>query len=293
MKKYFIIFFIFFFFLTFLMAEDIDVNHIKYYLEKIVSFAPHPSGSKNIQKLRKFIIDELKKDGLVVKKDEFIADTPYGKIKMVNIVGILMGKSGGEVYLASHYDSKLFKKFKFVGANDSGSSTAALLELARVLSKKKNFFTYVFVFFDGEEAFGRDITDRDGLYGSKHFVKKLKEKGALSNIEAFILLDMIGDKDLQISRDNYSSKELFEIFSRCASIGGYPEIISPYPTYVIDDHTPFLKEGVKAIDIIDFNYGPNNSYWHTKEDNLKHVSTNSIYLVCKAILCMLRELESF
>ncbi len=274
-----------------IFSDNINLKYIDYVFREIILFSPHPSGSKNIERLRDFIIKELKNDGLKVSEDKFISNTPIGKIKMINVIAEKKGKSGKTIILASHYDSKLFKKFKFIGANDSGSSTAALLELARVISKwKKGDYTFMFVFFDGEEAFGKDINDRDGLYGSKHYVEVLKENEELDNIEAFILLDMIGDKDLSITQDLYSSSELFQIFRVCAKERGYPEIISKTPMYIVDDHTPFLREGIKAIDIIDFNYGPNNSYWHTEKDNLSHVSSNSIFIVCDCTICLLKYL---
>lgn len=289
-KIFFVCLILFSFLSLFSFSQNIDLNYIDFALKKIVSLSPHPSGSKNIEKLRGFLITELKKDGLDVTRDEFIPNTPIGKIKMVNVIGEKKGKSKRTIILASHYDSKLFKKFKFIGANDSGSSSAALLQLAKIISKwKDNYFTYKFIFFDGEEAIKRDINDKDGLYGSKHYVNLLKKRGKLKNIEAFILLDMIGDKDLTITPDGYSYPEFVEIFKNCAREHGYPEIISD-TMYIVDDHTPFLREGIKSIDIIDFNYGPNNSYWHTKEDNLKHVSANSIYIVCDCTVCMLKKI---
>src|SRR5256714_13446110 len=169
--------------------SDFDGDRAFEYLRKQVEFGPRPPGSPELEKTRAYIIDQLRSFGLNVATDEFHATTPVGDRKMANIVAELPGTSSDIIIIGSHYDTKLFKQFKFVGANDAGSSTGALMELARVLAAKKpNKLTYRFVFFDGEEAFCKDWDDchnpnpadpnhplPDNLYGSRHYVSQLVE----------------------------------------------------------------------------------------------------------------------
>src|SRR6266576_4653057 len=135
--------------------SDFDADRAFDYVKKQVEFGPRPPGSPELEKTRAYIVDQLRSFGLNVSTDEFHPTTPMGDKKMANIVAELPGPSADVIIIGSHYDTKLFKEFKFVGANDAGSSTGALMEIARVLAAKKTKpkFTYWFVFFDGEEAF--------------------------------------------------------------------------------------------------------------------------------------------
>src|SRR5213079_2631741 len=114
------------------------------HVRKQVEFGPRPPGSPELEKTRGYIIDQLKANGLKVTTDEFHPVTPAGERKMVNVTAELAGESSDVIIVSSHYDTKLIKDFKFVGANDGGSSTGELLELARVMAanKTKPKFTY-------------------------------------------------------------------------------------------------------------------------------------------------------
>lgn len=270
-----------------------------------VTFGPHPAGSAAIEKVREYIVKELKSYGLKTTLQEFAPQTPQGRVKMKNVIAELPGENAGVIVMGSHYDTKPFKDQVFVGANDGGSSTGALLEIARVMAeeqkagKAKQKFTYQFVFFDGEEAFCREWDDcldgKDHTYGSRHFVEQLREKKQLDHVKAMILLDMIGDKDLTIPREQTSSAWLVEAIWSTAREAGYGRQFPMRPFSIgDDDHMPFLRAGIPAVDIIDFEYGTgdgDNSYWHTPADTLDKISAESLKAVGDVVLLSLPKIE--
>ncbi len=271
-------------------------NHVKTQVE----FGPRPAGSAALEKTREYLIKELKSYGLKVALDEFTPTTPQGKVKMKNIIAELPGESPNFIAIASHYDTKPYKEFTFVGANDGGSSTGALLEIARVMAadKTKRKFTYQFVFFDGEEAFCAEwsecLNGKDHTYGSSHMVERLRAAKQLEQIKALVLLDMIGDKDLTIPREQNSTGWLVEaIWGTAAELGHRKQFPSRPFSVGDDDYMRFLEAGVPAVDIIDFEYGgPANPYWHTKEDTLDKVSAQSLKVVGDVVLLSLPKIEA-
>lgn len=250
------------------------------HVRRQVAFGPRPSGSPQLAETRKYLMTELSSYGLTVHEEQFTADTPMGKVKMANVVAELSGASPDVLVLGSHFDTKLMKDF--VGANDAGSSTGALLEIARVLADeakaKKPDLTIQFVFFDGEEAVV-EWTDTDSVYGSTHFVDSREASDKLDRIRAMVLLDMIGDKDLAIQRELNSTRELTDVIWQTAASLGYAKHFPNTGHYIDDDHMPFIEAGVPAVDLIDFNYGPRNGYWHTTADTLDKVSPESLKVV--------------
>src|SRR5262249_22593326 len=246
-----------------------DANRAYAHMEKVVGFGPRPSGSAAIKKTQDYIIGELKSYGLTVSEDNFNGQTPKGAIPMKNIIAELPGQKPEVVIISGHYDTKIMPNF--VGANDGGSSTAALLETARVLSKTKPEYTLWFVFFDGEEAVV-EWQGTDNTYGSRHFVEKRKADGSFKNIKTMILYHMIGDKGLDLKRDLNSTTWLVDIIWKTALQLGYNKNFLGNETGMADDHIPFMESGVAAVDLIDFNYGPNNGYWHQPLDTLDKVS---------------------
>jgi hypothetical protein len=284
--------------------SDFDGDRALDYVRKQVEFGPRPAGSAELEKTRGYIVDQLRSFGLSVSMDEFQPTTPIGQRKMANIVAELPGESSDIVIIASHYDTKLFKDFKFVGANDGGSSTGALMEIARVLSQKKvNLkLTYRFVFFDGEEAFCANWDDckndnpsnpdeklPDNTYGSRQYVSQLITRGELKRVRAMILLDMVGYKDLRLGRDDLSTTWLQDIVWQTAKTIGYgKQFVDAREGVDDDDHTPFLKAGVDAIDIIQLNTYP---YWHTKDDTLDKVSAKSLKAVGDTVILSLPKVE--
>jgi Zn-dependent M28 family amino/carboxypeptidase len=292
------------------MTTMFDGDRAFAHVKAQVGFGPRPAGSPAIEKARDYIVGELKGYGLKTTLEEFTETTPRGKVKFKNIIAELPGESPDAIIISSHYDTKPFKEFSFVGANDGGSSTGALLEIARVLAAEgqpepgkagqKRKFTYWFVFFDGEEAFCREwaecMNGNDHTYGSRHMVERLKKEKQLDRVKAMILLDMIGDKDLTVPREEGSSQWLVEAIWGTANQLGYGKEFPGRPSSVgDDDYMPFLRVGIPAVDIIDFEYGSapgENDYWHTKEDTLDKVSARSLKIIGDVVLLSLPKIEA-
>jgi Zn-dependent M28 family amino/carboxypeptidase len=202
---------------------------------------------------------------------------------MKNIVGVLPGKREEIIILATHYDTKYFTEFNFVGANDGCSGTGLLLEMASAFSKNRDKpgCTLWFVFFDGEEAFVQ-WSPSDSLYGSRYFAGELQSQGMAPRIRSLILLDMIGDRDLGICREDFSTRWLQDLLWSVASEMNYQKYFRECNQQVMDDHWPFIQMGISAVDIIDFQYGGEESpgiYWHTAQDTLDKVSADSLQVV--------------
>ncbi len=259
-------------------------------LKRLVAFGPRPSGSKALDEAREWMVRQLQDAGWQVERDSFVATTPRGDIPMTNLIAKLPGTRSQVVMVAGHYDTKRFDNFTFVGANDGGSSAALLLELARVLAHRKNGLTHWLVFFDGEEAV-RQWSATDSLYGSRHLVAKLSASGELARIQAMILVDMIADPELKIERDLNSTRGLNDLVFNAARRLGYAKYFPSTETAIEDDHLPFVNAGVAAVDLIDLDYGPNRSYWHTARDTVDHCSPLSLTIVGRVVTATLEELE--
>ncbi|MBI3650360.1 MAG: M28 family peptidase [Acidobacteria bacterium] len=268
-------------------SEGIDAGRAQAYMKKLVEFGPRPSGSEAIKKTQEYIKSELSSYGLKVMEDKFDGVTPKGKIAMNNIIAELPGEKPEIVIISGHYDTKLMPGF--VGANDGGSSTAAVLETARVLAKTKPEYTLWFVFFDGEEAV-IEWQGNDNTYGSRHLVAKMKGDGSLNRVKAMILYDMMGDKGLDLKRDDSSSPWLVDVIWRTAAQMGQQKYFLGNDTAIADDHIAFREAGIAAVDLIDFNYGPDNAYWHSNQDTLDKVSGDSVKIVCDVVIQALPEI---
>ncbi len=260
-------------------------------IQHLVAFGPRPPGSEPLAASRRWIIHQLLLDGCKVERDRFAASTPVGAIKMTNIIAMIPGAKPSVIMLAGHYDTKLFTNFRFVGANDGGSSAAFLLEMARLLGRRENPYTIWLVFFDGEEAL-RSWSATDSLYGSRHLVNKLTADGDLSRIQAMILVDMVADASLDIRRDINSTPWLSDLLFQTADRLGYSRtFLKNQITAIEDDHVPFVNAGVPAVDVIDLDYGPDNSYHHTAQDTLDKCSPQSLQIVGRVVTAMLDALE--
>jgi glutaminyl-peptide cyclotransferase len=268
------------------------------HVRKQVEFGPRPAGSAELARTREYIVGELKSYGLNVTVDEWQAKTPIGDRKMANVTAELPGESSDIIILSSHYDTKLFKEFRFVGANDGASSTGALMEMARVMatSGQKPRMTYRFVFFDGEEAFCENWDDcrtpegPDNTYGSHRYVKQLKEKNETKRVRAMILLDMIGYKNLELGRNEMlSTSWLIDAVWNTAKELGYDNyFINGIEGCDGDDHVPFLNEGIEALDIIQLG---TYEYWHDEGDTLDKISPQSLQIVADVVLASLPRIE--
>lgn len=271
-------------------GSEVDGAQAYRHVEKLVGFGPRPPGSAGSQKAQDYIIAYLRKLNLKVETQPFLANTPNGLIGMKNIVANLPGERKAVILLGSHYDTMPMRNGIFVGANDGGSSTGLLLELARVLSHRKQRHTLQFVFFDGEEA-QRQWTETDSLYGSRHFVAQLSQGAKQNTIKAMILLDMIGDKDLVLEYELSSTSGLMEMVRKSGMELGHSKHLAKVPTEIVDDHIPFIQAGIPAVDLIDYNYGFNNIYWHTPNDTLDKISPQSLGIVGAIVLKTIEKLN--
>jgi Zn-dependent M28 family amino/carboxypeptidase len=257
------------------------------HLRKQVAIGPRPSGTPAIVETRKYIIEQLKASGIEAKEQPFIGMTPLGEVSMANVIATIPGRSPDRLVLASHFDTKLYREFRFVGANDGASSTAALLELGRVLKSRQNELTIELLFLDGEEARRPEWQGTDNTYGSRHYVQTAQKSGSLKTLKALVLLDMIGDRDLVIKRDANSTPWLVDVIWSTASRLGHGSTFSTQLTTIEDDHIPFLRAGVAAADIIDLE----NPTWHTAQDDIDHVSAKSLQVVGDVVVAAIPEIE--
>jgi len=269
----------------------VDEKQIAHYFQKLMELSPRQAGSVQLEKCRDYLRKQLSSFSLSVSDEPFHAYSSDGKMAMCNVIAEKAGKSDQIILLGSHIDTKIMPGFLVVGANDSTSSTAALLELARIISSQDTRYTYRFVFFDGEESFEEHMTLNDGLYGSKYHAEQLHQQDRIMDVRALILLDMIGDKNLTITQDSNSSPELYELLVSCCNRLGYSDITKGTKMSVLDDHIPFRDIGIPVLDIIDFEFGPDNSLWHTRHDVAENVSLKNIARVTEVVICMLEYLE--
>ncbi len=260
------------------------------FTKKVVAFGPRPPDSDAIHNLQNYLRTEVKSLGWAISEDLFQAHTPAGPKQMRNIIARLPGTSGKTVVISGHYDTKPTPGVPFVGANDGGSSTGLLLELARVLPKRSPKDEILLVWLDGEEAFVQ-WSATDSLYGSRHLAAKWAADGTAPRIKALINVDMIGDQDLQIVEETASTAWLRELVWDTARELGFSKHFGPSQGEVGDDHVPFLDKGIPALDLIDFDYGPGNSYWHTPQDTIDKLGADSFEVVGKVVLDVIRKLE--
>ncbi|MFH0879504.1 MAG: M28 family peptidase [Lentisphaerota bacterium] len=262
-------------------------------LKKFLMVGPAVAGTDKALQVAQFLESRLKDLGLKVEIDEFTEISPDGQTVFRNVIARRKGSGKGMVILGSHFDGKSGLPEGFDGANDAGSSTAVLLEMASVISHAPEPpVDMVFAFFDGEEC-KVHYGPGDGLHGSRHMAKQLKEQGQVGQVRAMILLDMVGDKDLTLTIPRNGTAELISALFEAARKQNVRNKFSLYPFEVGDDHTPFLEAGIPAIDIIDFYYGSAtglNDYWHTAEDRLENVSPQSLEITGKVTLELLNSL---
>jgi glutaminyl-peptide cyclotransferase len=272
---------------------SLDSQRAMGYVRDIVAFGPRPVGTPAHARVEEYILNHVRGAGAQVETDEFYADTPAGRLRMRNIIAKFPGRKDGVILIGSHYDTN-YPLRNFVGANDGASSSGLLLELANQLKRKDGKLpghSVWLVWFDGEETI-EAWTETDGLYGSRHLVEKWQKDGTLKQIRALILTDMIGDADLNIERDTTSSPELKQLALQAAKNLGYEKHFFARELVVYDDHVPFVRAGVPSIDLIDFNYGPQNAFHHTPEDTLDKLSTERIGIVWRVVQEMVRLLDN-
>lgn len=257
------------------------------YVAKQVSFGPRPSGSQALAQTQGYILSQLKSFGCTVDTDDFSSDTPIGRIAMKNIVAKIPGERPGIILLATHYDT--LRMDNFVGADDGGSSTGLMLEMARLLCAKRGRYAVWIAFFDGEEAM-QSWSDLDSRYGSREMAARLALSEDLKKIRAMLLADIVGSRNLRIPRESTSTKWLTDMVWSVAHGLGYGNIFLNEETSAQDDHDSFLKRGVPAVDVIsDFS---RNGYWHTPQDTMDKISAKNLAIVGHVFLETLKRLQA-
>ena len=237
---------------------------------------PRYNGSPGLEKAQAMLKKFFAKDDL--EEDSFTSSTPEGPQLMHNFIAKFPGKRDGVIVLATHYETNYWlRNINFVGANDGGATTGLLMQIANDLrAHPPQGYSVWLVFFDGEESVGPQWTDADSLYGSRHLAAKWDGDGTLKRIKAFILTDMIGDRSLDIQQDMNSTPAMVELIRKAASIEGDSQYFFKTQNAISDDHIPFVKRGVPCVDVIDIDYGPNDSYHHTAQDTLDKLSAHSL-----------------
>ena len=250
---------------------------------KQVSFGPRPAGSAALAKLQDYLQAELKSYGCTVETDSFSADTPAGRLPMKNILVKISGEKPGIILLGTHYDTKRLDDF--VGADDSGSSTGVMLEIARVLCAQKQIQKYAvwIAFFDGEEAVNKQWVDPDNRYGSRQMAAQFAATGDLKKIKVFLLADIVGSRKLELKREENSTKSDANLVWKTGQRLGYKDVFVEEEVLAIsDDHLSFSARGVPVVDLIDMN--TTGDYWHTPQDTLDKISPKSLAIVGHTLL---------
>jgi|SRR5579859_199101 len=275
-------------------VDGFDGSRAYAHVAKQVAFGPRPSGSPAIAQLQDYLLSELKSYGCATDVDAFNSDTPAGRIAMKNILVKIPGATSGIILLGTHYDTKRLPNF--VGADDAGSSTAVMLELARLLCSQtqKNRYAVWIAFFDGEEAVREQWEDPDNCYGSREMAARFALSGDLPKIKAFLLADLVGTKTPHFKRESYSTKSLVDLVWSVAKRLGYGDIFIDQSAPIEDDHQSFLKRHVPSVDVIDLDNGPNGdvSYWHTPQDSLDKISPKTLAITGHVFLESVKQLQS-
>ena len=246
------------------------------HVQALVDLGPRPPETEAIEKARTYLVKQLEASGWKAVRQTFTETTPRGKMEFTNLVATFAKSDRAPSFLlCSHYDTKIFDAATFLGANDGGSSTGLLLELARVLAMRPDLAKKVtLVFFDGEEAF-EAFTATDGLFGSRYFARDLSSHDKAKQYRGGILFDMVGDQSLDITLPPDSPVELAKGIFAAADALNLRKHFTYFDHDILDDHTPLNAVGIPVIDLIDFNYPP----WHTPEDTIDKLSAESLRIV--------------
>jgi Zn-dependent M28 family amino/carboxypeptidase len=269
-----------------------DGNRAFAHAETLVGFGPRPSGSEALARQADFIATQLREFGLDAEVQSFREATPRGELTFRNVIGKTRGGAARPlILLAAHQDTKWMTNITFVGANDGASGVAVLLEVARLSARQPNLW---FAFFDGEECV-QEYGPNDGLHGSRHFVEELKKSGQTDRVNAMILLDMVGDARLNITMPADGDARLMAEVFEAARDTGHRDSFGYSAAPILDDHVPFLRAGIPAVDLIDFEFGSGpgrNDYWHTAQDTLDKISPRSLQIVGQTVLRLVSRLQN-
>ncbi len=255
--------------------------------EAILSFGPRPPGSEGLAQVRGYVTRELEAAGWSVQEQAFEWPMREG-IRFANLRARFAGGEGDpwkrqvKGLLCAHIDSKLYEDRVFLGADDAASACAAIVEIARVLAEERpeQARQLELVFFDGEEAFGENITPRDGLYGSRHYANQWRNRADKPGFG--ILLDMVGHKNLAIRLPSDTPPKLKDVILESAEKENAAGYFGMAPGPIIDDHVPLNLVGIPSADIIgDFT---RKNWWHTPADNLSIISPASLDISMRVTL---------
>jgi Zn-dependent M28 family amino/carboxypeptidase len=265
--------------------------------QQFVATAPHryvgsPDHARAEEFIKAHFAPEIAKGNF--ETDSFSASTPIGLVAMRNYIVRYPGKRDGVIVLASHYETNYpLKDINFVGANDGACTTALLIEIGEYLrTHPPDGYSVWLVFDDGEEAI-REWSDSDSLYGTRHLAAKWSKDGTIPKIKAFLLADMIGDKDLNIDRDSNSTPWLLYMLKVAAKNTGHSGNVFKNDQTLNDDHLPFKQRNVPVLDLIDIDYGPHTSqlpdgYHHTAQDTMDKISPRSLQISADLFMEMIR-----
>ena len=260
------------------------------YVADLVAIGPRSAGTDGSRRTQDYITMQLRGFGCPVDPEPFHTPTPLGDMEMKNIVAKIPGTSRDIVLFLTHYDSKRLPNF--VGADDSGSSTGVMLELAHLLCARKNALTIWIAFLDGEEAFNpTEWKDPDNTYGSRELAARMALSGDLARTKAVILADMVGGPKLRLQRESDSTGWLTDMIWSSAARLGYGDTFVSSQMAVTDDHDAFLARHVSAADIIDLDTPVRLGYWHTPQDTLDKVSPQSLAKVGHVLIAVVPQLE--
>jgi glutaminyl-peptide cyclotransferase len=260
-------------------APEFNASRAMEYVKEIVAFGPRPLGSRNHEKVENYIASHLK--GIEVEHDNFDINTSEGHFPVHNILAKFPGTRDGIIVIASHYDTNWpLRNTSFVGANDGGSSSALLLEIANQLRGKKNEGYSVWLLWDdAEESMKLPWDDPQSLYGVRHLAQKWQDDGTAKKIKAFLLEDMVGDADLNIERVLEGTPWVEDLIYQAAVNLGYQSHFFGRQMSVEDDFKPFIERGIPSADLIDLSYGYNNVFHHTTQDTVDKLSPKSLGIV--------------
>jgi glutaminyl-peptide cyclotransferase len=256
------------------------IGHIR----EIIALGPRHAGTPGLERTREYIAKKLRSFGLEPRRHDFLAHTPHPDLKQVPMANLSVeidGPGTKRILLGGHFDGKLIEGVDFKGANDGGSSTALLLEIARYFSFQPPPCDLYIVFFDGEEALV-EWNDMDSLYGSKHLAAEIEERGGEETFAAAVIVDMIGDARLRLTDETSSTPWVFDVLKETVARLGYDDVFKGPKSHIQDDHRPLQRIGIPAAVLIDFRFGPrwkSNSYWHTEKDDVDKISSESIETV--------------
>jgi Zn-dependent M28 family amino/carboxypeptidase len=257
------------------------------------------NGSPGHQKAEEFIKQHFAAEAARgnLETDTFTASTPAGFQTMRNYIVKYPGKKDGIIVLASHYETNYpLRDIEFYGANDGAATSALLIEIGNVLrAHQPEGYSVWLVFDDGEEAVKEWFANngKDNTYGTRHLAAKWSQDGTLGKIKAFLVADMVADKDLNIDHSDNSTPWLNDILKTAAKNTGHSAYIFKYSEAEEDDHVPFAQRGVPVLDVIDAHYGPvtqstPDGYHHTAEDTLDKISAKSLQISGDLFLEMIR-----